>query len=230
MRYTMKFALQIVFLGIMACAAAGMVAAQDKLYPVDEATKDPSLKDFRDKLLEAVKKRDKEFLLSVLDPTITNSFGGSGGIEEFRQKWNPGDRNSRLWPELAAILMMGGSFVHSALGTQFCAPYVYSESVGKGIDPYEYAPITEKNTPVHAKPDDDAPIVITLSYDIVKVIQWPRRRQRHQNDADMWVKIITPDGRLGYVSAKSIRSSISYCACFANRKGKWVMTALVAGD
>lgn len=37
-----------------------------KLYHVDEATKDPSFKRFRDRLIGAVKQRDKQFLLSFL--------------------------------------------------------------------------------------------------------------------------------------------------------------------
>jgi hypothetical protein len=50
-----------------------------KLYPVDEATKDPSFFTFRARLIQAVQRHDAAFLISILAPKITNSFGGDGG-------------------------------------------------------------------------------------------------------------------------------------------------------
>ena len=231
MRYTMKFALQIVFLGIMACAAAGMVAAQDKLYPVDEATKDPSLKVFRDKLLKAVNKRDKEFLLSVLDLKIINSFAGSGGVEEFNQIWKIDQADSKLWFELELILHGGGAFLDKP--ERFCAPYIYARSwaFGGQYDEPGYVPkvaITGEDVEVRARPDSEAPIVDTLSYDIVEDRGWIPRGGRTRNKA--WVRIVTPNGREGFVQARFVRNPLDYRACFEKKAQGWVMTILVAGD
>ncbi len=42
---------------------------------------------FRENLIEAVRRRDVKYVVGILDPAIVNSFGGSGGIEEFTKMW-----------------------------------------------------------------------------------------------------------------------------------------------
>ena len=102
--------------------------AQDvKLYPVDEASKDLSFKRFRDRLIGAVKKRDKRFLLSILHPKIMNSFGGDGGVREFVEMWKLNSPDSKVWSELLTVLSMGGSFYQEDGTEDFSgAPYVSS--------------------------------------------------------------------------------------------------------
>src|SRR5687768_5458500 len=77
------------------------VGAQEvKLYPVDEATKDASCKRFRARMIEALKRRDRKFLLSSLHPKIQNSFGGDGVIKEFVEMWNLDSPASKVWGQL----------------------------------------------------------------------------------------------------------------------------------
>src|SRR5262245_10335517 len=74
----------LILLVSISCPAMAQVG---KLYPVDEGPKDPSFQAFRDKLIEAAKNRDAKFILSILDPNITSSFGGNGGVKEFKETW-----------------------------------------------------------------------------------------------------------------------------------------------
>src|SRR5215469_9820431 len=98
-----------------------------KLLPVDEASKDPTFKTFRDALADAVKRKDTQFILGVVAPDILNDFGGGNGIQNFKAKWRLGKtEESKLWAELDTVLSMGGSFRVDEGKRTFWAPYVYS--------------------------------------------------------------------------------------------------------
>jgi hypothetical protein len=209
--------------GLIPC----LLAAQSrKLNPVDEAARDPSFRAFRNKLLAAVRKRDETVLYESLDPKITNSYGGDGGITEFKEQWKMRQGQTKVWDELTTILSMGGSFATVAGVKSFCAPYVYSK-FPDDLDAYDYAAITGTGVRVRARPGLNALIVTNLSYDIV---QLDRETSASGVDNRGWVKIIAPNGKKGYVSSQYIRSPIDYRACFEKKQGKWLMTALVAGD
>jgi hypothetical protein len=213
----------VLLIGLIPC----LLAAQSrKLPPVDEGKLDPSFKAFRDRLLAAARKRDETVLYESLDPKITNSFGGDGGVTEFKEHWKMRQGQTKLWDELTTILSMGGSFATVAGVKSFCAPYVYS-NFPDDLDAYDYAAITGTGVRVRAQPRLNALIVTNLSYDIV---QLDRETAASGVDNSGWVKIIAPNGKKGYVSSQYIRSPIDYRACFEKKRGKWLMTALVAGD
>lgn len=204
-------------------------AYADKLYPVDEGKQESSFKAFREQLFAAIKKRDTKFLLNSLDPNITVSFGVCGeGVKCFREYWNLNQpNNSQLWTTLSNVLELGGSFETSGGEKYFCAPYVYANFPAKvngeelmGI--HEYAAIIGQNVNVRSRPNLNAPIITSLSYDIVKL------HQSSNTDSQGWLKILAPTQ--GYVSSKFVRTPFDYRACFKKSKGKWVITALVAGD
>ena len=73
-------------------------------------------------MLEAIDRRDVAYVLRILDPAIKNSFGGDGGIEEFKQAWKPESPDSELWTELRFVLAHGGAFQEG----NFVAPYFFS--------------------------------------------------------------------------------------------------------
>ena len=52
--------------------------------PVDEADKDAALVAFRDGLRAAAEARDTDAVLAASCPEILISFGGDGGLDEFR--------------------------------------------------------------------------------------------------------------------------------------------------
>jgi hypothetical protein len=201
-----------------------------KLYPVDEASKDPSFKAFRDALIDAVKRRDIQFILNAIAPDILNDFGGGNGIEEFKATWKlTRVSESRLWTELDAVLSMGGTFQTEGGKKSFWAPYVYSawpDDFDCGEEAQCYA-ITAENVNVRREPASNAPIVASLSYDIVRgKSEDPASVKLHQG----WTLITVPGGSTGWVATKYTRSQLDYRAGFTKVKGRWLMTALIAGD
>lgn len=197
-----------------------------KLYPVDEATKDPAFFTFRARLMQAVQRRDANYLVSILSPKIMNSFGGDGGIAEFKQKWKPERGQSEVWTELAECLSLGGKF--DADGS-FAAPYLFNGFPDdKDIDIFSAAAIIGENVRLRAAPKADSSVIRELSFDIVDVPDW--QVTKAQGETRNWIKVKLKDGQTGYVAEEFIRSPIDYRAIFDKENGRWVMTAFIAGD
>jgi len=210
----------LILLVSLSCPAMAQVG---KLYPIDEGPKDPSFQAFRDKLIEAAKNRDMKFVLSILDPKIQNSFGGDGGVEEFKKQWKPGNSDSELWNVLLKILSMGGSLSEN----EFCAPYVSCKFPELDLDPFEHSVIIGEQVRVREQPSLTSPIIASLSYDIV-VSTAPFNLIKE--DGRSWIAIKLSNGKTGFVSDQFIRNPIDYRALFMKKGGKWRMTSLVPGD
>lgn len=193
-----------------------------KLYPVDEADKDPSFKTFRDRLLRAIEKKDKDFLLSVIDPKIKFSFGAEeDGIENFKKEWKLDQPASHIWEELKRVLNLGGSFDQNHV---FHAPYVFSRWP-KEVDSIDWGAIIGKKVNLREEPSLTAKILTSLSYDIVK---WNYEEVQH--DGYTWAKTETFTGQTGYVLRKYFGHASDYRAMFTKENGRWIMSVFVAGD
>jgi hypothetical protein len=182
------------------------------LCPADEAPRDPSLAEYRDRLRDAVERKSESALLPLIDENIRTSFGDDGGIAAFRRMWNPSDPRSPLWRELATILELGGSFK----GETFWAPYVYS-NWPDDVDAFEYVALTSGAVPLRAAADSRSDVIATLDWKIVRLL-------------DKAGRVRTIDGREGWIDPGAWRSPIGYRAAFSRSGGVWKMTALVAGD
>ncbi|MGH7533381.1 MAG: hypothetical protein ACREL4_08835 [Gemmatimonadales bacterium] len=188
--------------------------------PVDEARRDPSLTAFRAQLVRAVETRDTTFVLSVLAPNILNSFGGDGGVGEFRHHWQLAAGGARLWTTLHDILTHGGSFLNDSL---FEAPY-WSAGWRGAFDIADHAVVIDRHLRVRAGPRPEAASMGTLSYDIV---QTPGALALSDTG---WTAIQLKDGRTGYVPSRYLRSPDGYRLDLAKHGGRWYVSSLVAGD
>jgi hypothetical protein len=218
--------MRIIFVFIMlASTFVGSAKGQvQKLYPVDEAAKEPTFFTFRARLMLAVQKRDATYLLSILSPKIQNNFGGDGGIAEFKAQWKPERPQSEVWIELAKVLSLGGAFDKDGV---FEAPYI-SAKWPEDQDGFERGAIIGENVNVRAAPLVTSSVMRMLSFDIVVVPDWQTNQAR--GEKRNWIKVKLADGQSGYIAEEFIRSPIDYRAGFAKENGRWVMTFFLAGD
>ncbi len=193
-----------------------------QLLPVDEASKDPSFLKFRSEMIRAVEAKNADALIAMLDSNIRLSFGGSGGLADFRKDWKPQDKNSPLWSKLEWVLKHGGSFRNK----MFWAPYVYSNWPESGPEPFENGVIVGDNVPVFEKADATSARIAALDHHFVKVIDGGHLREKSPE----FVKIKTPSGKTGFVRSTQIRSQLDYRAGFEKRNGQWRMSTFIAGD
>jgi hypothetical protein len=220
----------------LAVVPAAARAQEAPLPPVDAGAKDPSWVQFHKRLLAAVEQRDLKFLLSILDPKIRNSFEKPDGVKAFVEQWDLDPaakaKDSPLWSELRSMLRFGAAPVESAAGERLlCLPYV-AVTFPPTIDPFLFAAIVVADAPVFAKPSTQAPIVATLSHQIVGVEDWDLEDEA--KSAQRWVKVVLKSGG-GYMASEHVRSAIEARACFTRSRGKahnagpWRMVSFTVG-
>lgn len=208
----------------------GVSAQKERFFkPVDEAKNDASFLAFRTKLIAAVKKQDKNFLLSVVDRNIKTGFGGNDGIENFKKMWKLNGAKSEIWDELLTVLTNGGTFSTQGKNKSFYAPALFTE-FPEDLDAFEYQAIFGNNVNLRAKPDLKADVIAQLSYNIVKVDYQNSVKPTKNSEEYSWLKIETLGGKKGFVNAQFVRSSIDYRAGFEKIRGSWKMTFFLAGD
>ena len=211
----------------LACTDAAAQVA--RIYPVDEAARDPEFFAFRGRLIVALQKRDTGFLYSVVSEHIKNSFGGDDGIAAFKEKWRPEEADSKLWSTLAEVVAFGGRFDASK---NFFAPYWYAvEPKGGGDDPFVYGVIVGRGVKVRREPNAASAALADLDFDVIKVKDWEAKPDSSDPASGRtWVAVELADRRAGFVAAAYVRSRVGYRAGFAKRNGRWVLELLVAGD
>lgn len=201
-------------------AAAPAQASQLKLPPVDQCSGDATFVQFRTALAKAVEKRDAKSLLQLLAPDVTVNFGGDVGRKSFATQWEL-DRpaKSGLWHELSAIAKLGCARVQQArvmpsLAGQF--------NPGDDHDAFEKMIVISPAARLRKTRAANSATVATLSWDVVTAIEAP--------DDGAEIKVRTAGGREGWLSRSQLRSPLDYRAVVEKRKGKWMITAFVAGD
>lgn len=211
------------FAALFLAFSAGAAEPQTrKLPPVDEAAGDASWVRFKKRLLEAVEKRDKQFVLSILDKNVRNQDETTRGVAHFRQQWELDTEDSPLWRELAQALQLGGAFIQrEKRPREFCAPYLLGRWPPE-VTPFDHGVVIARDAQVQGGPSHASAPVGRLSYDIVEVADWevddstPASKQK-------WVKVRLGK-REGFIPEEQIRSPIEQAACFAKSGGAWRMT------
>lgn len=217
-------ALCLTLLMLLATASA---AQELKLLPVDEGANDASWLRFRARLVDALVRRDQQFILGIVDPKIRN-MSGPAGVAEFKKQWEPQSAASSLWVELPKLLFLGSVFVKRDKNVnELCAPYLYyrwPEDAGAGAS----GAIVAKETSLKMHPAASAATLGSLSYDLVDVIDW-EVADDNKDSRQKWVKLKTKAGE-GYVPEEHVRSPLEYRACFVNSGTRWRMTGLEVGE
>ncbi len=200
-----------------------------KLLPVDHAERDLSFYEFRQKMLQAIDQKEPEILMNMLDQRIWVDHK-KRGMKHFLKLWQPESADTELWSVLGAVLNMGGTFVRSELGVQFCAPYVYT-TFPDSLDPFGYGAVIKKRTVLKAGSSRSSRTISTLSYDLVKVHDWRSVSDSDGEHISNWIKVTSLNGQEGYVDKSDVRSPTDYAACFlyTNNKG-WKLNSLMNNE
>lgn len=202
----------------------------DVLLPVDEANLNASFKEFRDKFISAVNSKDLTFLKNHLSPNIRYSFGDNNGIKGFLHQWqlNTNPEKSPVWPELAQVLALGGSFDKEK--AVFTAPYVFA-NFPSTIDSFENVVVIAQNVSIHSAPNPASPVIMGLSYKILKLAdsKFYKSTGTQPGESANWRKVETSSGD-GFINEAYTSSPIDYRAQFRQEEGQWKMVFFVAGD
>jgi hypothetical protein len=230
---------------IIHCIMISIGSHSEKLYPIDEASKNESFLKFRNDLIEAVERKDWEFLLDCIDDEILVQPGYESHLFYY-MKMQKRDSIAVLkdWPSLKSTKSLRGKEFFEVMwsdpepitgrtiwnqlkqvlelgGTFTDSTYKtfrapYVWSAWpKGTD-YDGAVIADS---VFVYVNDYSPkIKDTLSYDL---IYWPRRFLVGGTRAR--AKIIMSNGKSGYVQPGTVRDPLNYGAEFSYRNNRWLM-------
>jgi len=222
----------------IASLAINSIMAQEKLVPPNSEIQEPRLKEFLVNLEDAVYQKEKDFILNNLSPHVTNSFGGDGGIEEFKQYWNWEEDPSAFWKLATKLFELGGGGYQG--GDSYRIPYVSSDWPGhEKYNVFDHMAITGSHVNVRERPDRESKVMGQLTYDIVKVDyekSFPAfTGQRIEGVSYVgqkeWYHIESLDGEIrGFVYWDYIWSPIGYRLGLKLVDGEWEITFLVAGD
>lgn len=201
---------------------------QVKLLPPKIEIKDSVLNEFISSLKDAVKNKNKKYIISILSSDILVSHGGNGGVEEFKTHWNLASDDSSFWTTMDKLLRLGGEKYQ---GDGFYSiPYVSSNwPDDEKYSVFEYMAITGANVNVRINPElKTSEKVGQFSYDIVKV---DYEKTMRIFDEPVWYYTESLDGKIkGYVYSDYIWSPIGYRATFEFIDNGWKMSILVGGD
>jgi hypothetical protein len=216
-----------VLLVAMATFSPPLYSQERKLDPVDEAAKDASWASFKKRLLTAVEKRDRKFILSILDKAVRSGTGGGRGVAAFRKQWELDTDASPLWHELSAVLSLPAAHHRPEKGPlELCVPYV-AVRWPQDIDAFAGGAITAREALVKAGPSSTSLTIATLSYHIVEVADWEVTDQA--GSRQVWVKIKLKTGE-GYVPEEQIRSPVEHAACFVKDEASWRLVGFGPGS
>lgn len=197
------------------------------LDPVDEGAKDPSWVSFKNRLLNAVAKRDRKFVAGILHSGVRSGMQGGRGIAEFRKQWELDSDASPLWQELSAALFLGSAWNRRAKAqAELCSPYV-GVKWPPDADVYSSGAIVAKDALLKAAPSADSPTVATMSYNVVSVVDW-EVNDKSPEVKQKWVKIKIAYGE-AYLPEEQVRSPIEHTACFVRTEGGWRMIGFGPG-
>lgn len=224
----MRFLVRLLFLILVMAAYSPPLRSQERrLDPQDEAAKDASWASFKKRLLGATQKRDRKFVLSILDRGVRSGMEGGRGVAEFRKQWELDSDSSPLWQELAAVLVLPGAYHRPEQGPlELCVPYV-SVRWPQDIDAFKGGAIIARDVLAKSSPSSASNTVATLSYDIVDVADW-EVNDRDAGSRQKWVRIWLKSG-IGYVPEEQIRSPIEHTACFVKGENGWRLVGFGPG-
>ena len=223
-RFASLLAVSIV-IGALAGApalAADAPAHPRKLVLVDEGAGDVSWLRFKKRLADAIERRDKQFLLSILDQNIRNQSEKTRGIAEFRKQWELDTPDTAVWRELRTALQLGAAYIRRDNRAELCAPYVLAKWP-PDVEPFTHGVVIARDSTVQSEPSLGSASLGRLSYDIVNVTDW-EVDDRSPNSRQKWTRIRFRE-RDGYLLEEHVRSPIEQAACFVKSGANWRMTA-----
>jgi hypothetical protein len=188
------------------------------VFPHDSGTRRRDFSDFRDRLRRAVVRKDERAISAILHPDIQVDFGGASGPDAFLEH-HVRNQDEDFWKEFGDVLAMGGRFLEP---DEFAAPYTFTEFPGD-LDGFSCMTVLGAGVRLREAPGATARVLALLDHDIVEAFG------EDQRVAD-WVRVETADRRTGYVARRYLRSPLDHRAIFHFDKGRWWLTAYVAGE
>lgn len=197
--------------------SAPAAALPDKLPPIDQCSADAGFSAFLAELKRVTAARDKDAFLALLSDDVTVDFGGGSGREDFTKSWSFDPReHGNLWDLLATMLKMGCA---RADETRTIPSLI--EQVGSDDNDLFDSRLVLPGATLFAEPGNISTARPVAPWTVVEAVN---------TGGDLWTGVRLPDGRKGWISDDALYEPLGYRMVIEKRRGKWAITAFVAGD
>ncbi len=211
----------------------------------DEVKPDSEFAQFRQRLRQAVKNRDVQFIQSILPPEQMEISGKVVPITSFNLK----DSNSYFWGLLEKTLQVGcfplsneghpkvdpttGIWVCNNLAREFARRYPYPEKQLGNEYALDYVVVVGKKINLRSQPNNTSQVIDAVSNKVVKV----NRRllaQQAQKDGNLdpikgWTPLILDNNQQANVYNQFAYSPLANRAVFGKINGKWQLLYMPGG-
>lgn len=201
---------------------------------------DPSLDAFRKSLADIAQRKDRTALASKVVAKgffwqREDSDGADpkkSGIDNLAEAIGLDAPEGTGWQAIAAYAEEGSAAAQPGVKDLVCSPAFPSfneeemDEVAKqtGTDPSEWGYPTSPGVDVRAKPNANAPTVDKLGMNLVRLLL-----DDSEGASAEWIKVVTPAGKVGYVSADSLGPLGSDQICYSKAGGSWHIAGFVGG-
>jgi hypothetical protein len=196
--------------------------------PIDQARNDKDLADTRDRLAQAVARKD---YVAVAGLIAADAKVGAGSGMPALVAWLR--RDPALWDELARTLALGGRMPRPG---EFEAPYTQFVRE-RGVPPEELGVVIGRNIAVHEAPTEKSQVLARYSHETAVVKRWwvadafAEATKADVGPPEPWVEIQLPSSkRLGYMQKRWVRWVGALRIGFAKRGGQWWVVRIEVGN
>ncbi len=113
---------------------------------------------------------------------------------------------------------------------QFDVPAFEATAKDTGTDVDEWAFPTTDGIDVRAAGKPDAPVIDKLGMALVRVLPDAPATTDITDDAPLFLRVVTPAGRIGFVPANSMAALVSDQICYVKNADGWKITGFLGGD
>ena len=199
-------------------ATPAYAALPNRLPPVEQCSGDRGFVKFRSGLRDAVAKRNRAALIAMLAPDVMVSFGGDSGRDAFAKHWSFDPKEyGNIWSQLETMLKLGCSNSENIR----MIPSLSSQLDQQGADEAFETRLVLPGAKLFKKPGDRRTAAPVPAWSLASVTN---------SGGDLWTGVKLADGRQGFISDDDLYEPLGYRMLVEKRKGKWMITAFVAGD
>ncbi len=184
---------------------------------MEQCGKDPGFTAFRNQLKRTVGRKDRDGLLRMLSPKVLVNFGGAAGPDAFAASWDFGVDSHGIWDQLQTMLQMGCA----RDGQVRLIPSLIRQLEPYTDDDLYDARLSLPGAKLFKEPGAKASAVAVAPWTFVTATD---------TSGDLWTGVRLPDGSTGWMSDDDLYEPVGYRMVIEKLRGKWLITAFVAGD
>lgn len=193
---------------------------------------------FRQRLLEAVKRRNANFIRAIYTPQTKWSQSGTIDIETYKID----NYQSNFWQAMEKAVGAGCTIERNANIAEkdvdsdvWVCPDTGGNSIGNAAGQAQVA-ILGENVNVRSQPNTRSAIIVVLSKELVQFdtqtfSNSPLRIQESLSSPEGWTPVILNDGRRGWVQSRFVYyETRDYRVSFVRSRGQWRLRYFLRGN